>query len=83
MQKQQALLDSHTTEEMEQAARASKAIEQYDMAISEDEIEEANKETGLNLDPDKLHTTLMEVYYHPSKYADIIKAACDKANTVT
>jgi transcriptional regulator with XRE-family HTH domain len=52
---------------------ASKAMEEYEMTISEDEIEEANKEPGLNLDPDKLHKILMEVYYHPSKYADIIK----------
>jgi hypothetical protein len=103
LQRQQALLNSHTTEELlkefeqnrplfaryqkikqelnemtreseteVERVRANKAMEEYEMTISEDEIDKTNKELGLNLDPDRLHTILMEVYYHPSKYTDII-----------
>jgi transcriptional regulator with XRE-family HTH domain len=106
LQKQQALLDSHTTkellEEFEQnrplfarnqelkekintttleierlrteleRRRVSNVIDEYEMAISEDELEEASRELGVNLDPDKLHAILMEVYHQPSKYTDMI-----------
>jgi len=58
--------------EIEQATSASRAIDEYDMTVSEDEIEEASKKIGHNLDLDKLHTILMEVYHHPSKYTDVI-----------
>jgi len=52
--------------------RTSKVIDEYEMAISEDELEEVNKEPGLDIDPDKLHKSLMDVYHRPSKYTDII-----------
>jgi hypothetical protein len=52
--------------------RASKVIDDYEMTISEDELEEANRQLGVNLNPDKLSEIAMEVYHHPSKYTDII-----------
>jgi hypothetical protein len=52
--------------------RISNVIDEYEMAISEDELEEANRELAINLNPDKLSEIAMEVYYHPSKYPDII-----------
>jgi CENP-B-like protein len=53
--------------------RVSNVIDEYEMAISEEELEEVNKEPGLDIDPDKLHKSLMDVYHQPSKYTDIIK----------
>lgn len=52
--------------------RVSNVIDEYETAISEDELEEANRELAINLNPDKLSESAMEVYYHPSKYPDII-----------
>jgi hypothetical protein len=52
--------------------RVSSEIDEYEMAISEDELAEANRELAIDLNPDKLSEIAMEVYYHPSKYPDII-----------
>jgi hypothetical protein len=106
-QKQQALVDFHTTEEQLrefflsrpfiaqnqelkeklnamtlererfraelERKKASEVFDEYEGTISEDEVEEASRQLGINLNPDKLSEIAAAVYYNPSKYIHVIK----------
>ena len=55
-------------------AEIDKYTRDYEWSIEEEELDRANEQLHIEVEPRQLYTLVQELYHYPSKYTDIINA---------
>jgi hypothetical protein len=59
--------------------KVEKFLENRGDGVDEEELDQANEELNMDLNPGDIHKILKEAYYNPGKYTDVIKLVLERS----